>query len=96
MIDPFFESQEHHNLIGVANVFLEVLFHDMKLDYQVRIKKASSLPESLSHFVFCQYSFFNLTEMLVVAPVFDPTQTSESQTQAATFVFDHEKVTNLL
>ncbi|EPB79993.1 kinesin motor domain protein [Ancylostoma ceylanicum] len=145
MIDPFFESQEHHNLIGVANVFLEVLFHDMKLDYQVpiishqgevagrlhvqiyrvpncesdviqspereygegleraesllgkvitcrvRIKKASSLPESLSHFVFCQYSFFNLTEMLVVAPVFDPTQTSESQTQAATFVFDHEK-----
>ncbi|CAJ0610426.1 unnamed protein product [Cylicocyclus nassatus] len=142
MIDPFFESQEHHNLIGVANVFLEVLFHDMKLDYQVpiishqgevagrlhvqiyrvpncdtegvqspdcegmeraesllgkvitcrvRIKKASSLPESLSHFVFCQYSFFNLTEMLVVAPVFDPSQTSESQTQASTFVFDHEK-----
>ncbi|VDO24061.1 unnamed protein product [Heligmosomoides polygyrus] len=144
MIDPFFESQEHHNLIGVANVFLEVLFHDMKLDYQVpiishqgevagrlhvqiyrvpsesdgiqspdreysdgferaegllgkvitcrvRIKKASSLPESLSHFVFCQYSFFNLSEMLVVAPVFDPTQSSESQTQATTFVFDHEK-----
>ncbi|WKY14498.1 hypothetical protein Q1695_000214 [Nippostrongylus brasiliensis] len=144
MIDPFFESQEHHNLIGVANVFLEVLFHDMKLDYQVpiishqgevsgrlhvqiyrvpgesdgiqspereyndgleraegllgkvitcrvRIKKASSLPESLSHFVFCQYSFFNLSEMLVVAPVFDPTQASETQTQATTFVFDHEK-----
>ncbi|KAK6760088.1 hypothetical protein RB195_021560 [Necator americanus] len=145
MIDPFFESQEHHNLIGVANVFLEVLFHDMKLDYQVpiishqgevagrlhvqiyrvpncesdgiqspereycdgleraesllgkvitcrvRIKRASSLPESLSHFVFCQYSFFNLSEMLVVAPVFDPSQASESQTQAATFVFDHEK-----
>ncbi|VDM51755.1 unnamed protein product [Angiostrongylus costaricensis] len=35
MIDPFFESQEHHSLIGVANVFLEVLFHDMELDYQV-------------------------------------------------------------
>ncbi|VDO45464.1 unnamed protein product [Haemonchus placei] len=123
MIDPFFESQEHHNLIGVANVFLEVLFHDMKLDYQVpiishqgevagrlhvqiysfscnfpfgdpelvRIKKASSLPESLSHFVFCQYSFFNLSEMLVVAPVFDPSESAESQTQATTFVFDHEK-----
>ncbi|PIO72921.1 hypothetical protein TELCIR_05126 [Teladorsagia circumcincta] len=125
--------KEHHNLIGVANVFLEVLFHDMKLDYQVgsdyftsgvpsesdgiqspdreftegleraegllgkvitcrvRIKKASSLPESLSHFVFCQYSFFNLSEMLVVAPVFDPTEASETQTQATTFVFDHEK-----
>ncbi|KAK6031429.1 kinesin motor domain protein [Ostertagia ostertagi] len=57
----------------------------------VRIKKASSLPESLSHFVFCQYSFFNLSEMLVVAPVFDPAEASETQTQATTFVFDHEK-----
>ncbi|KAJ1351488.1 hypothetical protein KIN20_007501 [Parelaphostrongylus tenuis] len=144
-IDPFFESQERHNLIGVANVFLEVLFHDIELDYhvpiishqgevsgrlhvqiyrvpnndandvqsprvecnetldraegligklitcRVRIKKASSLPESLSHFVFCQYSFFNHSEMLVVAPVFNPTQTSESQTHETTFVFDHEK-----
>ncbi|XP_014668068.1 PREDICTED: kinesin-like protein KIF13A [Priapulus caudatus] len=35
--DPFYESQENHNLIGVANVFLEVLFHDAKLDYQVPI-----------------------------------------------------------
>ncbi|KJH45689.1 kinesin motor domain protein [Dictyocaulus viviparus] len=144
MIDPFFESQEHHNLIGVANVFLEVLFHDMELDYQgriivevareliagvfklripnsdadeaqspkgehngslerqesfigrtitcrVRIKKASSLPESLSHFVFCQYSFFNYSEMLVVAPVFDPSETPESWDQKNTFVFDHQK-----
>lgn len=37
VIDPFFESQEHHSLIGVANVFLEVLFHDMRLDYNVPI-----------------------------------------------------------
>ncbi|XP_021365352.1 kinesin-like protein KIF13B isoform X2 [Mizuhopecten yessoensis] len=35
--DPFYESQENHNLIGVANVFLECLFHDVKLDYQVPI-----------------------------------------------------------
>lgn len=35
--DPFFESQENHNLIGVANVFLEALFYDVKLDYQVPI-----------------------------------------------------------
>ena len=35
--DPFFESQESHSLIGVANVFLEVLFHDVRLDYQVPI-----------------------------------------------------------
>lgn len=36
-MDPFYESQENHNLIGVANVFLEVLFHDVKLDYHVPI-----------------------------------------------------------
>ncbi|KAF8381852.1 klp-4 [Pristionchus pacificus] len=117
VMDPFFESHENHSLIGVANVFLEVLFHDIKLDYQVpiisqqgevagklhievqrvfhseeeklpernrieyllgrtitcrvRIKRASALPSSLSHFVFCQYSFFNLSEMLVVPPAFE-------------------------
>ncbi|XP_046733692.1 kinesin-like protein KIF13A isoform X1 [Silurus meridionalis] len=35
--DPFYEAQENHNLIGVANVFLEVLFHDVKLQYAVPI-----------------------------------------------------------
>lgn len=35
--DPFFESQENHNLIGVANVFLECLFHDVTLDYHTPI-----------------------------------------------------------
>ncbi|XP_063959521.1 kinesin-like protein KIF13A isoform X2 [Lytechinus pictus] len=35
--DPFYESQENHCLIGVANVFLEVLFHDVKLNYGVPI-----------------------------------------------------------
>ncbi|KAK3087726.1 hypothetical protein FSP39_009709 [Pinctada imbricata] len=36
-VDPFFESQENHNLIGVANIFLECLFHDVKLVYHVPI-----------------------------------------------------------
>ncbi|KAF5284466.1 hypothetical protein FQA39_LY17041 [Lamprigera yunnana] len=36
-IDPFYESQENHNLIGVANIFLEALFHDVKLDYHTPI-----------------------------------------------------------
>uniref|UniRef100_A0A2A4JK86 CAP-Gly domain-containing protein n=1 Tax=Heliothis virescens TaxID=7102 RepID=A0A2A4JK86_HELVI len=36
-IDPFYESQENHNLIGVANVFLEALFHDVTLDYHTPI-----------------------------------------------------------
>ena len=35
--DPFYESKDQHHLIGVANVFLEVLFHDVKLDYQTPI-----------------------------------------------------------
>ena len=35
--DPFYESQENHNLIGVANIFLECLFHDVRLNYHVPI-----------------------------------------------------------
>ena len=35
--DPFSETGENHNLIGVANIFLDVLFHDVKLDYQTPI-----------------------------------------------------------
>uniref|UniRef100_A0A0N4Z4F3 Kinesin motor domain-containing protein n=1 Tax=Parastrongyloides trichosuri TaxID=131310 RepID=A0A0N4Z4F3_PARTI len=150
-----FESQEKHSLIGVANVFLEVLFHEMKLNYKVpiisqqgevcgklhveiyripdqynnckmldsmsestdsaesvdsgswrilgcgdnnnfigktitcrvRIKKASNLPIALSNFVFCQYSFFNISEMLVVAPKYDPSVTINN----GNFEFEHEK-----
>ncbi|XP_039753302.1 kinesin-like protein KIF13B isoform X3 [Pararge aegeria] len=36
-LDPFYETQEHHNLIGVANIFLEALFHDVTLDYHTPI-----------------------------------------------------------
>ncbi|XP_045440250.1 kinesin-like protein KIF13A isoform X5 [Pipistrellus kuhlii] len=35
--DPFYEAQENHNLIGVANVFLECLYCDVKLQYAVPI-----------------------------------------------------------
>ncbi|OTF71336.1 kinesin-like protein KIF13A-like protein, partial [Euroglyphus maynei] len=35
--DPFYESQERHLLIGVANIFLQVLMQDVQLDYQVPI-----------------------------------------------------------
>ena len=35
--DPFSESTENHSLIGVANVFLSVLFHDVNLDYHTPI-----------------------------------------------------------
>uniref|UniRef100_A0A0R3RTH8 Kinesin motor domain-containing protein n=1 Tax=Elaeophora elaphi TaxID=1147741 RepID=A0A0R3RTH8_9BILA len=153
IVENVFDSQEHHSLIGVANVFLEVLLHDMRLDYQVpiisqqgevsgrlhvevyrltemddsgivnsldsldsnrtldpqsigatflgktircrvRIKKASNLPSSLSHFVFCQYSFFNISEILVVAPIFDPNTVRSDRVAIpsnSNFQFDHEK-----
>lgn len=45
--DPFYEAQENHNLIGVANVFLECLFHDVKLQYAVPI--ISQQGEVLQH-----------------------------------------------
>ncbi|KAJ8021167.1 Kinesin-like protein KIF13A [Holothuria leucospilota] len=64
--DPFYESQESHCLIGVANIFLEVLFHDVSLEYAVpiisqqgevagklhmEIQRVSNLPErSHDHF----------------------------------------------
>jgi kinesin family protein 13 len=35
--DPFYESQENHQLIGVANIFLEILFHNVMLEYHVPI-----------------------------------------------------------
>ncbi|XP_050313761.1 kinesin-like protein KIF13A isoform X2 [Anthonomus grandis grandis] len=119
--DPFYESQENHNLIGVANIFLEALFHDVTLDYhtpiisqqgevagrlqvelsrtagtlpqdriceaasdnssecshededqgsstvtcRVHIKQATGLPPSLSHFVFCHYTFWNHDSIVV-------------------------------
>ncbi|XP_039980600.1 kinesin-like protein KIF13B isoform X2 [Xiphias gladius] len=35
--DPFFDEQENHSLIGVANVFLASLFYNIKLQYAVPI-----------------------------------------------------------
>ena len=36
--DPFYHnSTENHNLVGVANVFLSALLHDVVLDYHTPI-----------------------------------------------------------
>ncbi|XP_051510271.1 kinesin-like protein KIF13B isoform X2 [Myxocyprinus asiaticus] len=35
--DPFFDEQENHCLIGVANIFLSCLLYDVKLQYAVPI-----------------------------------------------------------
>lgn len=147
-LDPFYESQENHNLIGVANIFLEALFHDVHLDYQtpiisqqgevagrlqvelsrvagvfpqdriceaasdssgdsshddeddigkntvtcrVVIKQASGLPLSLSHFVFCQYTFWNHPEPIVVAPSVENQSSVGGHRDSMTFKFEHMK-----
>ncbi|XP_077445836.1 kinesin-like protein KIF13B isoform X2 [Stigmatopora argus] len=125
--DPFFDEQENHSLIGVANVFLSCLFYDVKLQYAVpiinqkgevagrlhvevvrvggalednvaggddpdnnldleiqdrklvcmiKILQATGLPQHLSNFVFCQYSFWDQPEPIIVAPEVDPASSS--------------------
>ncbi|KAF7647079.1 hypothetical protein LDENG_00177690 [Lucifuga dentata] len=127
--DPFFDEQENHSLIGVANVFLSCLFYDVKLQYAVpiinqkgevagrlhvevvrvggglednmaggdevdnnqdaevqdrklvcmiKILQATGLPQYLSNFVFCQYSFWDQPEPTIVAPEVDPSSSSPS------------------
>ncbi|XP_067351149.1 kinesin-like protein KIF13B isoform X1 [Channa argus] len=127
--DPFFDEQENHSLIGVANVFLSCLFYDVKLQYAVpiinqkgevagrlhveivrvgggfednmaggdepdhnqdtefqdrklvcmiKILQATGLPQFLSNFVFCQYSFWDQPEPTIVAPEVDPSSSSPS------------------
>ncbi|KAJ0056298.1 hypothetical protein NL108_004575 [Boleophthalmus pectinirostris] len=130
--DPFFDEQENHSLIGVANVFLSCLFYDVKLQYAVpiinqkgevagrlhvevvrvgggledsvaggddpdnvqdnetieiqdrklvcmiKILQATGLPQYLSNFVFCQYSFWDQSEPFIVAPEVDTSSSSPS------------------
>ncbi|XP_038125383.1 kinesin-like protein KIF13A isoform X4 [Cyprinodon tularosa] len=154
--DSFYDGQENHNLIGVANIFLECLFHDAKLQYavpiisqqgevagrlhvdlmrvsgsvperlsggddssenssesscyevmdtngeivhmakrltcRVRIKEATGLPLNLSHFVFCQYTFWEHGEPTVAPPMVSPdTPSPRSPDSQFTVQFDHCK-----
>ncbi|EHH28386.1 Kinesin-like protein GAKIN, partial [Macaca mulatta] len=139
--DPFYDEQENHSLIGVANVFLESLFYDVKLQYavpiinqkgevagrlhvevmrisgdvgeriaggdeatevsfeketqenklvcMVKILQATGLPQHLSHFVFCKYSFWDQQEPVIVAPEVDTSSSSVSKEPHCMVVFDH-------
>ncbi|MBN3317267.1 KI13B protein, partial [Atractosteus spatula] len=132
--DPFFDEQENHSLIGVANVFLSCLFYDVKLQYavpiinqkgevagrlhvevvrvsgdfqerlaggedpessaeaEIKILQATGLPQYLSNFVFCQYSFWDQSEPIIVAPEVDPSASSPaSKDPQCMVVFDHCK-----
>ena len=144
--DPFFDSIENHVLIGVANLHLQPLFHDIKFEYNTpiiaqdgrmsgkllmeihrtsghmdlatgdgdnsevmsessrmttstseddsqmtikfrfSIKSISGLPQSLSHFVFCQYTFMGME------PVVIPSLPQQSKTSgSAEFLFNFAK-----
>ncbi|XP_077188083.1 kinesin-like protein KIF13B isoform X2 [Paroedura picta] len=139
--DPFYDEQENHSLIGVANVFLESLSHDVKLQYAVpiinqkgevagrlhvevvrvsgevgerivggedsleastendlqeqklvcmiKILQATGLPQHLSNFVFCKYSFWDQLEPVTVAPEVDPSLSPISKEPRCMVVFDH-------
>ncbi|XP_074847573.1 kinesin-like protein KIF13B isoform X2 [Carettochelys insculpta] len=141
--DPFYDEQENHSLIGVANVFLESLFYDVKLQYAVpiinqkgevsgrlhvevvrvsgaieerivggddttdgskendiqenkvvcmiKILQATGLPQHLSNFVFCKYTFWDQLEPVTVAPEVDPSLSPISKEPQCMVVFDHCK-----
>uniref|UniRef100_A0A674PP15 Kinesin family member 13B n=1 Tax=Takifugu rubripes TaxID=31033 RepID=A0A674PP15_TAKRU len=138
--DPFFDEQENHSLIGVANVFLSCLFYDVKLQYAVpiinqkgevagrlhvevvrvgggledsvvggdetdnnqdaeiqdrklvcmiKILQATGLPQYLSNFVFCQYTFWDQQEPIIVAPEVDmPSSSTSTKDPHCMVVFD--------
>ncbi|KFM10328.1 Kinesin-like KIF13B, partial [Aptenodytes forsteri] len=139
--DPFYDEQENHSLIGVANVFLECLFYDVKLQYavpiinqkgevsgrlhvevvrvsgeiddrlvggedspdcsnendtqerklvcRIKILQATGLPQHLSNFVFCKYTFWDQLEPVSVAPEVDSSLSSISKEPRCMVVFDH-------
>ncbi|XP_028908623.1 kinesin-like protein KIF13B [Ornithorhynchus anatinus] len=134
--DPFYDEQENHSLIGVANVFLESLFYDVKLQYavpivnqkgevagrlhvevvrvsgairermaggddgeeaaseaklvcMVKILQATGLPQHLSNFVFCKYSFWDQADPVRVAPEVDTSSSPTSKEPQCMVVFDH-------
>ncbi|XP_051831696.1 kinesin-like protein KIF13B [Antechinus flavipes] len=139
--DPFYDEQENHSLIGVANVFLSSLFYDVKLQYavpiinqkgevagrlhvevvqisgaigeriaggddgvefsfdkdtqdhklvcMVKILQATGLPQHLSNFVFCKYSFWDQQEPITVAPEVDTSSSPISKEPQCMVVFDH-------
>lgn len=56
--DPFYDEQENHSLIGVANVFLESLFYDVKLQYAVPIINQKGEVSFSSCLMSCREQFW--------------------------------------
>ncbi len=60
---------------------------------QIKILQATGLPQYLSNFVFCQYSFWDQADPIIVAPEVDPSASfSSSKDPLCMVVFDSCKV----
>ncbi|XP_065344579.1 kinesin-like protein KIF13A isoform X4 [Cloeon dipterum] len=80
-LDPFFESQENHNVIGVANIFLESLFHPVRLSYHTPIISQQAEIAGRLH-----------VELSRIAGSFNPLEISEMSTSENSN--DSEEFTN--
>ncbi|XP_026857246.2 kinesin-like protein KIF13B isoform X2 [Electrophorus electricus] len=56
----------------------DVEAQERKLVCMIKILQATGLPQYLSNFVFCQYSFWDQSEPIIVAPEVDPSASSPS------------------
>uniref|UniRef100_A0A4W5LB15 Kinesin family member 13B n=1 Tax=Hucho hucho TaxID=62062 RepID=A0A4W5LB15_9TELE len=66
---------------------------ERKLVCMIKILQATGLPQYLSNFVFCQYSFWDQAEPVIVAPEVDPSASSPSSKDPhCMVVFDSCKV----
>ena len=74
-------------------ISIDVCFY-YYLFFQVCIKNARGLPPALSHFVFCQYSFWGDPELTVVAPIVGPGEDAlqKKWESGMSFMFEHSNV----
>lgn len=62
-------------------------------DPQIKILQATGLPQYLSNFVFCQYTFWDQPEPIIVAPEVDmPSSSGSAKDPHCMVVFDSCKV----
>ena len=69
------------------------LSNDLNVSFylQVKIHEAKGLPKDLSHFVFCQYSFWGYEDSVSVPPEISPDTLVEKR-NTKTVKFTHERV----
>lgn len=87
--DPFYETQERHLLIGVANIFLEVLMQDVQLDYQVPIISQQGEMVGRLHVEFGRVEG-NFGERMADAALSDDTDTESGSNDENNISGSHE------